>query len=281
MEPYSLTQQLISLALAEDTADGDATSQLSVPEQSRAKAEILAKDRLVLCGLDIIDLILKAAKSDAQVAPCRIEGDLVDKGDIIATLEGSTRDLLLCERSILNFLQRLSGVATHVHNIVSAHPGITILDTRKTMPGWRTLEKYAVRIGGGSNHRFNLGDMILVKNNHIDAAKIPLRELLSKISHEKSPGMRWEVEVRNAQELKIALEFKPDMIMLDNMSDAEISASLPLCREKSPETIIEVSGGIRPERLHTLRNLGVTHVSMGSLTTHAANVDISMRIHPV
>jgi nicotinate-nucleotide pyrophosphorylase (carboxylating) len=179
---------------------------------------------------------------------------------------------------VLNFLQRLSGVATAARALVLKNPGIVLLDTRKTMPGWRLLDKYAVRIGGARNHRFSLGDMILIKNNHIDAHPEGMRAVLAHIVANKPLYMPWEVEVRTLQELGVALEFSPTIVMLDNFSDELIAEALTRISAQPRRPLVEVSGGVTPERLVSLASLGVDAVSMGALTTRAPNVDISLRI---
>jgi nicotinate-nucleotide pyrophosphorylase (carboxylating) len=206
------------------------------------------------------------------------EGAVVQDETSLVELEGPTRAVLAAERTILNFLQRLCGVATFTHDVCAAQPGLTILDTRKTMPGWRYLDKYAVRTGGGQNHRFSLGDMILVKNNHIDGHSHGIRGALGDVAATKPPYMPWEVEVRNLEELRIALEFSPHSIMLDNFSDELIREAVRIAEKATPRPLLEVSGGVTKERLSTLATLGVDAVSIGALTTRAPNVDISMRI---
>ncbi|MCB0318854.1 MAG: carboxylating nicotinate-nucleotide diphosphorylase, partial [Bdellovibrionales bacterium] len=212
-------------------------------------------------------------KSNVLIA----EGEKLETGQTIASLKGNVIDLLALERTILNFLQRLSGIATHTAELVKKANPLVLLDTRKTTPGWRILEKYAVKIGGAKNHRMNLGDLILIKDNHIDASG-GVKQVLEKVYKDKPPYMPVEIEIRNTDELIQALEFKPDIIMLDNMTYSEIKKSISLCIETSPNTQIEISGGVNEESFEDLRNAGVKLASLSALISKASTVDISMKI---
>lgn len=281
MKGSHLIRKLILLALEEDLAFGDITASLTVPEDHRSSAVVLARQRLVMCGVEVLQAIIQEGHWDIQCAVEVSDGDVLAPEGVIARLVGRTRDLLAAERTILNFLQRLCGVATFTREFCAIQPGLVVLDTRKTMPGWRVLDKYAVRTGGGKNHRFCLGDMILVKNNHIDAHPGGIRGALSTIADQKPLYMPWEVEVRNLEELSIALEYRPTIVMLDNFSDDRIAEAVKLARAESEPPMIEVSGGITKERLARIYAAGANAVSVGALTTQAPNVDISMRIVPV
>lgn len=274
----SLVSRLINLALEEDQALNDVTATLTVPELHRSLAIVVARERLVVCGLEIIGRIAEQAGFAFQVSLKAQEGSEVGPEAVLAEITGLTRELLAAERTILNFLQRLCGVATHTRHFVAQVSGLVVLDTRKTMPGWRVLDKYATSVGGARNHRMSLGDMILVKNNHIDAHPGGMRAALESVRAQKPDGMRWEVEVRNLDELTVALEFSPDVIMLDNFSDEAIRDAMATLGASQSRPLIEVSGGVRSDRLRTLQSLGVDAVSAGALTTQAPNVDISMRI---
>ncbi len=278
MEITPAVRKLVALALEEDLAFGDITANLAVPEDRVSRAHVVARQRLVACGLPTVRAVIEAGGWSIRIDIRHREGEIVESETPLLELEGSTRALLAAERTILNFLQRLCGVATFAHEVCAAAPGLTILDTRKTMPGWRYLDKYAVRTGGGKNHRFSLGDMILVKNNHIDGHPRGIRGALGDVVAGKPPYMRWEVEVRNLEELRIAQEFTPDIIMLDNFSDDLIRQAVEIVKGRTPRPLLEVSGGVTKERLATLAMLGVDAVSIGALTTRAPNVDISMRI---
>lgn len=278
MKGAPLVRKLVALALEEDLALGDVTSELSVSRDHQSIACIIARQPLVVCGLEVISMIIEEAKFHVTVNNRCQDGTLVQPEVILAELSGLTREILAAERTVLNFLQRLSGVATHTREFVAEANGLVVLDTRKTLPGWRMLDKYAVTVGGGKNHRFSLGDMILVKNNHVDANSHGMRGALQMIADQKPFYMPWEVEVRNTEELLAALDFKPSIIMLDNFSDDDIRAAMALLAKSPYRPLIEVSGAVTKKRLAALRELGVDAVSAGFLTTHAPNVDISMRM---
>jgi nicotinate-nucleotide pyrophosphorylase (carboxylating) len=278
MKGASLIRKLIDLALEEDLAFGDITASLTVPEKHRSTAKIITRQQLVMCGCEVLPVIIQQGRWAIDLSMKVEDGSLLEADTVIAELNGLTRDLLAAERTILNFLQRLCGVATYTRSFCAVEPGLVVLDTRKTMPGWRVLDKYAVRIGGGRNHRFCLGDMVLVKNNHIDAHPEGIRGALADIAANKPIYMPWEVEVRNIDELRVALEYKPTIIMLDNFTDALIIEAVKIVRALPESPMIEVSGGITRERLVKIRLAGADAVSVGALTTQAPNVDISMRI---
>lgn len=274
-----LARKIIDLALEEDLGGGDITSTLTVPEGSSGQAELLAKEPLVACGLPLVQSILSRVTSHPIKVKLQVaEGQKVPKGTVLATMDADLRGLLAAERTILNFIQRLSGIATATARVCSKARGITVLDSRKTTPGLRVLEKYAVRIGGGRNHRLSLADMILVKNNHIDANGGSVTKTLARVRENAPLYMPLEVEVRTIEELTEALPFNPTVVMLDNMTDREISKALSVISKSGVAVQVEISGGVTAERLPKLRALGVRIVSMGALTTRAQNVDISMRI---
>jgi nicotinate-nucleotide pyrophosphorylase (carboxylating) len=273
-----LVRKLVDLALEEDVAHGDITAQITVPENHTSQAKVIAREKLVVCGLDIVGEIVKAGSWGLAVHKRAAEGAWACDGEILVELSGSTRELLSAERTILNFLQRLSGVATYTREFCEGQNGLKILDTRKTMPGWRLLDKYAVKTGGASNHRFSLGDMVLVKNNHIEAHPQGIKGALADVVAKKPLGMSWEVEVRDLEELKVALSFNPTIVMLDNFNDDTLTDAVALVRAVPHQPMIEVSGGVSKERLVKIQAAGIDAASVGALTTRAPNVDISMRI---
>jgi nicotinate-nucleotide pyrophosphorylase (carboxylating) len=273
-----LVTRLVALALDEDQARDDITAKITVPLGHTSKAKVIARERLVVCGLDIVPVIIREGGWSIAVTQPATEGSWANDGDLLVGLSGSTRELLAAERTILNFLQRLCGVATYTRNFCEGIKGLKILDTRKTMPGWRLLDKYAVRTGGAANHRFSLADMVLVKNNHIDAHPGGINGALSDVVAQKPEGMSWEVEVRNLEELRVALSFKPTMIMLDNFKDDALSDAIKVVQASGHRPIVEVSGGVSRPRLSVIAASGVDAASVGALTTQAPNVDISMRI---
>ena len=266
---------LIELALDEDQAKFDITANCTIPEALTATAIVHAKEELVVCGLPIINLITQRYGCTLALSILQQEGTRVVNGCELARLAGNARVLLALERTILNFLQRLCGVATNTNNFVRHAGGIELLDTRKTLPGWRELDKYATRVGGARNHRADLKSMVLIKNNHIDANRGDVSKVLRAV---QNCGVPIEVEVRNLTELHEVLKGQIDYLMLDNMSNQEIAQALALVQQIKPQVKVEVSGGVTLERLPQLAALGVSLVSIGALTTQARNVDISMGI---
>lgn len=274
--------KLIHLAIEEDLSYGDLTADL-LDSNKIVSAEIIARQELVVCGLEITARIAFLAGKNVEVINIASDGQLLKSGDILQKLKGKSSEIVSIERIVLNFLQRLSGVATYTRKIVDKSAGITILDTRKTMPGFRLLEKYATSVGGAKNHRKHLGEMLIIKNNHIDACEgsnlqEKFRNLFKKINSRSSFYTPFEIEIRNLAELEAALEYQPDYLMLDNMTDSDIKSCLDLIKSRGLRTVCEISGGISEDRLLALSKIGVQTVSMGSLTTKATNVDISLRI---
>ena len=274
----SSVNKLIQLALDEDFAADDITSRLTLPEGRPAAAMVIAREPLVFCGGPLVERIFLEAGCRASIRLCALEGqELAENADLVE-IDGMARDLLALERTTLNFLQRLCGIATLTRAWTRAAPGLIVLDTRKTTPGWRLLEKYAVKTGGGCNHRMGLSDMILVKNNHVDLLGQDLKMTLQKALAAKPRYTPVEVEVRTLQELAEVLDLEIDAVMLDNMSDKEIGAALDVIKARAPRLKVEVSGGLTVERLKTLQELGVNCVSCGALTNRARSVDISMKL---
>lgn len=279
--------KLVQLAIEEDLGGGDLTSELSVPDSLFAHAKIEARQGLCCCGLAVVPIILDEIDAEVDLQLEAQDGCVLEAGAAIARLSGRARSLLAAERTILNFMQRLSGVATYTNAFVRQVPEMLVLDTRKTTPGWRELEKYAVRTGGGTNHRMHLSDLIMVKDNHIDAflsqeegvgRSQGLGALLQRVQKDKPAGMQVEVEVRDQQELRLALDAEVDFVMLDNMSDPEIKEALEIVEAHPASPRVEVSGGITVERACALFALGVRCVSVGALTHQATSVDIAMSI---
>ena len=281
-ESSPLIKKIIALALEEDLPQGDITAALTIPADRRSKGLIRAKESCVVCGIPLVEMILwEFGEKDFSVTPLVAEGEEIQASRAspvsLVQAEATTSTLLSVERTILNFMQRLCGVATLTRSVMKSAGNLKVLDTRKTTPGLRLLEKYAVRVGGGKNHRGSLSDMILVKNNHIDAGG-GLENVLQRINDDKPAYTTVEVEVRSLTELQTALRFKPQVVMLDNMSDKDIKESVALVAAEGAGVAVEVSGGISVDRFSKLQELGIHCVSMGSLTTHAVNVDISMKI---
>lgn len=270
---------MIRLALAEDVRTGDVTSAWTIPENQNQHARLIVKEDGVLAGLPIIELVFNELKANVNVVLHKQDGDCVKKGDLIAELSGSTRELLTGERTLLNFIQQLSGVATVAHVFQEALKGgkTKVLDTRKTLPGFRTLQKYAVRVGGGSNHRMGLFDMVLVKDNHIAAAGGVL-EALEVVKKNNAENLMVEMEVESLEDLKKLLHKGVDVIMLDNMSNEMMAEALEIIKESGDKVLVEGSGNMTLERAKEIATLGLDYISVGALTHSVKALDISMRI---
>ncbi len=277
-------------ALLEDRATSDATSRACIDPQQRATATILAKQDCVLAGVGAVGRILEIYENlDPHVVghPEVIShGEIFDgvrlhKGQAIAVVRHNARVLLCCERVILNVLQRLSGIATLTRKFVDAIQGTQarILDTRKTVPGLRVLDKYAVRCGGGHNHRQDLSDGVLIKNNHIALAG-GVGAALQKVFENRRQQQTVEIEVRNLAELDEALANGAERIMLDNMSVDAVREAIARVRSGSRKVPMEVSGGVRLENVRAYAETGTDYISVGSLTHSSQAVDLSMRIVP-
>ena len=271
--------KLIRLALAEDISSGDVTSAWTISEEKVNTAKLIAKEDGVIAGLPIIELVFNELKANIQISYFKKEGDILKKGDLILELTGKTRDLLTGERTILNFIQQLSGVATITHEFQQAlAKGKTkVLDTRKTIPGFRTLQKYAVKVGGGANHRMGLFDMVLVKDNHIASAGGVL-EALAIVKKNNTKNLMIEMEVETLEDLKKILNKGVDVIMLDNMSNDLMREAISIIKESGDKAFIEGSGNMTLERAKQIAELGLDYISVGALTHSVKALDISMRI---
>lgn len=265
---------LLRSALAEDLGSGDLTTRLTVPVERRARAEIRAKADAVIAGMPLIPRICAAAGGDLASELLVSDGARVSRGTVLARLHGSAHSLLSTERLMLNLLQQLSGVATLTARYVEAVEGTRarILDTRKTVPGLRLLQKYAVRIGGGANHRFGLADGILIKNNHITAAG-GLAAAVAAARAAAPHVYRVEVECRSAAEVDEALDAGADAILLDNMTPEQLRAAV---RRIGGRAITEASGGVCLETVRDVADSGVDLISVGTLTHSAPAIDLHM-----
>jgi len=273
---------IIDLALAEDISHGDITSEALIPPNLSGKASILVKEKGVLAGGEVAKRVCHRIDLSLKVKVLIKDGGTVQPGDIVATVSGSVISILKAERTALNFLQRLSGIASLTAQYVAATSGLTakITDTRKTTPGLRMLEKYAVRTGGGHNHRLHLGDAVLIKDNHIAALRIlgiSLKDILAKAKQNVPSGITVEVEVTNTQEALEAVEAGADIIMLDNMSTDEMRQVVTLV---SGRTKIEASGGITLANVRQVAMTGVDIISIGALTHSSRALDISLELEP-
>jgi nicotinate-nucleotide pyrophosphorylase (carboxylating) len=272
-------QAIIANALKEDIGDGDHSTLACVPENATGKAQLIIKDNGILAGVELAVEIFKQFDPTLKVTLFKKDGDAVSKGEIAFTVEGASRSILTTERLVLNFMQRMSGIATQTHQIVAHIAGLPtkLLDTRKTTPGIRYMEKWAVRIGGGYNHRFALYDMIMLKDNHIDYAGGITNAVAQTRTYlkENAKNLKIEVEVRTEVELLEAIQTPGiDRIMLDNFKPAEIKRLLPLI----PSHIeTEASGGITIETIREYAETGVQFISVGALTHSAGSLDLSLK----
>lgn len=269
---------LIDLALQEDLPDGDITTEAIIPDEVQTSAVILAKQDGVLAGIDVALRVFTRVDNRVNSVKRKEDGQEFKLGEILAELEGPAASILKAERTALNFLQRLCGVATLTREFVRAVEGTRakILDTRKTTPGWRILEKYAVRMGGGKNHRLNLSEMMLIKDNHIRAAggiASALKKARAYLGQKGLKGIKIEVETTSLDEVREALENGADWIMLDNMAPEQIKAAVAFVDRRVP---LEVSGKVRLENVRSLALTGVDYISVGALTHSFRSADISL-----
>lgn len=271
---WERVDHLIDLALEEDLPAGDITTEAIVPPDLSANAVFLAKEDGVLAGIEVAAKVFQKVDSAISFKKIKDDGQEFKKGEILAEVKGRAASLLKAERTALNFLQRLSGIATLTRAFVREVRGtkVVILDTRKTTPGWRHLEKYAVRMGGGQNHRQNLSEMMLIKDNHIRIAG-GITPALKKAKEKIASGIKIEVEATSLDEVREALAGGADMIMLDNMSLEEIRAAVELVAGRVP---LEVSGKVNLQTVRHLALTGVDYISVGALTHSFKSADISL-----
>ena len=267
---------LIRIALDEDIGPGDITTENLVDSDHIGNGIIVAKESLVIAGLEIAEKVFRNLDADVAFDSAYQDGDFIEAGESVIRVSGTLKALLMGERTALNFLQRLSGVATHVRSYVHmiGNKKVRLVDTRKTTPGWRVLEKYAVRIGGAFNHRMGLYDGVLIKDNHI-AACGGIKKAVSRIRESISHLVKIEVEVTDLSEVKAALAAGADVIMLDNMEVRQIREAVSLIDGKA---LVEISGGVTGDNLPLLAETGVDLISVGALTHAARSVDLSMKI---
>lgn len=267
---------LIKTALLEDINYIDVTTDYLIDEDQEGAAQFLAKADGVLCGLDVALRVFELLQPDFKAEVFKKDGDVLKKGDIIAKVYGKTRTILKGERTALNLIQHMSGIATATNEAVKLVEGTkaSIVDTRKTLPGMRPLQKYAVTVGGGKNHRYNLSDAAMLKDNHVDAGggiTNAVKKLKSKLGH----MTKVELEVRTLDELREALSVGVDVIMLDNMSNEMMAEAVKITDGKA---ILEASGGITAETLRGVAETGVDIISIGTLTHSVKAFDISLKI---
>ena len=286
LSEYTL-RDLIHNALKEDIGAGDITTELLIPKNRVIKAVIILKEKAVVAGLEIAQRVFKTIDKNIQFKAISVDGSREKPGKIIAKIQGKAGSILSGERTVLNFLSHLSGVATVTRSFVNKVKPYKarIMDTRKTIPGLRELEKYAVALGGGHNHRMGLWDAILVKDNHIAVLKagargINIKDIARLVKEKKPKGMKTDMEVRNLKEFQEVLEIPPDIIMLDNMDISQIKKAVAMrdaqCSRQKVQ--IEVSGGVRLGNVKAIAKAGVDIISIGALTHSAKAVDMSLEV---
>ena len=272
----------IDLALEEDIGHGDITSEALIPPDLTGKAELLVKEEGILAGIDMAERVFHRIDPTVVTEVFIQDGTTIQPGDIAASITGSVISILKAERVVLNFIQRLSGIASLTARYVAETAGLhaRITDTRKTTPGLRVLEKYAVCMGGGHNHRFHLGDAVLIKDNHIAALRamgMNLKDIVEKARQNVPRGITIEVEVTNTKEALEALKAGADIIMLDNMTPNEMRQAVNMV---SGQAKLEASGGITLDNVHQVAMTGVDIISVGALTHSFKALDISLELEP-
>ncbi|MTI71290.1 MAG: carboxylating nicotinate-nucleotide diphosphorylase [Firmicutes bacterium] len=270
-----IIKQLIKNALLEDMNNGDITTDNLIDEKSISTAKIIAKEKMVVCGLEVCELTFSFLDNEMNFNKKCKDGDLVNKGDVILTITGKTKAILSAERTALNFLQRMSGIATKTNEFVQRVKGLNvkITDTRKTTPNLRIIEKYSVKVGGGYNHRYNLSDAVMIKDNHIKASG-GIEKAVSKIKNKIPHTTKIEIEVDSLEKFKRAIKTDVDIIMLDNMNYKDIALAVKLNNEK----ILETSGNITLENINEMAKTGVHVISTGAITHSVKASDISLKI---
>ncbi|WNR44790.1 carboxylating nicotinate-nucleotide diphosphorylase [Paenibacillus roseipurpureus] len=273
-------QKQIRLWLEEDIGTGDVTTLSTIPLEHQSKGIIHVKEDGIVCGLRIAQEVFAVIDASLRFEPKVVEGSSVHKGTVIAEVEGSTRSILLGERLSLNLMQRLSGIATKTNEFVVALEGLPtrLVDTRKTTPGHRLLEKYAVRVGGGFNHRFGLYDAVMIKDNHIKGSG-GITQAVQAARRNIPHTMKIEVEVESFDQLHEALQAGADIIMLDNMAPAQMKEAVSIIKSKAPHIVVEGSGSVTPQTIKAMAETGVDVISVGRLTYSVAALDISLDLN--
>jgi nicotinate-nucleotide pyrophosphorylase (carboxylating) len=278
----SNVDEIVARALEEDLGHGDVTTDALIPDALRARAVLLAKEEGVLAGVEVAKKVLLKVDSSLDYKVLIPDGTKIKRGDVIATVTGRVASILKGERTALNFLQRLSGIATQTAQHVNRVKGtrVYIADTRKTTPGLRILEKYAVRMGGGKNHRLHLGDAVLIKDNHLAALRymgMSIKDIVRKAKQSVPRDMEVEVEVSSIEDARQAADSGADIVMLDNMKPDDMRQAVSFLSDK---VRIEASGGINLENVRSVAETGITFISVGALTHSYRALDISLELNP-
>jgi len=273
---------LVGFALREDLgAPGDLTSNCLIAENRSGRARFMARESGIACGLSVAEVVRTVAEASFTWRPETEDGDPVEPGQCLATIEGPARELLTYERTILNFMGRLSGIATLAHQFVQATAGskAKVYDTRKTTPGWRRLEKYAVRSGGAQNHRLGLFDAVMIKDNHLVLSGEegrPLSAVVQSIRQQLNSACPIEIEVDTLKQLEDALLGNPDIVLLDNMTTSELREAVKIRDRDAPQVVLEASGGVNLDTIGPIAKTGVDRISVGALTHSARALDLGL-----
>ena len=284
MNKISLNQikSLIDISLDEDSYLDDITSKNLIDRDHISNAYIISKSDGILCGVDVLELIFKKVDSHIEIGKNFFDGDKINNSDVVVTLNGSLLSILSAERTVLNFIQRMTGISTITSKYVNliSDSNSKIYDTRKTLPGHRILDKYAVSIGGGMNHRINLSDGILIKDTHVDYLKIKvysIEKIIKKFKSSINSGIRIEIEVESLEDAVSAAKSNVDIIMLDNMNLDLLKKTIKSIKEISEDILIEVSGGININNIRSISKTGVDIISIGALTHSVISHDFSLK----
>lgn len=277
--PFEAFDSLLPAAFSEDEGSGDVTSLATLDEKAIGRARLLCKQTGTIAGLPLVERVFRYRGVPVTVQSHGSEGGEAGPGDVVMTLQGPLRGLLVCERILLNFLQRFSGIATAARAYAKVLEGTStrLLDTRKTLPGYRALDKYAVAVGGGANHRMGLYDMVLIKDNHAEACG-SIRAAVDKVAALYAGRYRVEAEVRTLEELETILDAAVDIVLLDNMDDATLERAVGLARRRAPRIRLEASGNMDLARVARIRDFGLDFISVGALTHSVRALDISLDI---
>ncbi len=278
--PLDEMRKTAECALNEDAGSGDITTEALIPAGSRSRAVIIAKESGVIAGLPAAGEVFRLLDKNIKFNATAPEGSAAGSGQDVAQISGATRAILTGERTALNIIGRLSGIASAARAFAARTEkyGVKIMDTRKTAPGLRALEKYAVAAGGGYNHRMGLYDAVLIKDNHIQAAGGPIRDMVRTARDKTGGAVRIEVETSDLDELEDALAGNPDIILLDNMPPGMVREAVHAARAQSPSVLLEVSGNITLENVEEYASCGVDMISVGALTHSVKNFDFSLKM---
>ena len=271
-DKFELIENLVDIAINEDLKNGDPTSEI-IFKNSQSKYNLILKEDAVVSGIEVLKYVFN--KVDVNLTFDNFLVDSFHESCILGTICGDEESILSAERTALNFIQRMSSVATATYNLKNLinHPNVELIDTRKTIPGWRVLDKYSVQVGGGKNHRMNLGELIMIKDNHYDENNI---KKIIENGKKRFPDLKIEIEVENLSQLKNIINERIDIVMLDNWSLNSIGEAIKFIRDNSPKLLIEISGGIHEGNIAKYAQFAPDFISSGSITHSPKSIDLSL-----